>query len=94
MIKPFAAEILDSLQPFLVNAYYGAAVRPRVPPSFPYACPVCRSWALKTVQRSRTRCACGTKEKRILIPIPWATTNAHKRPKNPHFYQPKKASAK
>ena len=82
---PLAVELLESLQPFLQLCYYGAAVRPRVPPSWPWKCPACRSWSMQTVQRSKTRCYCGTKQKRQLIDIPWSSVNRHGRPTNPHY---------
>ena len=81
----FADELIATMQPFLRHCYFGAAVRPGVPATWPWACPGCRSWSMQTVQRSKTRCYCGTKQKRQLIVIPWSTTNHHGRPRNPHY---------
>jgi len=94
VMKPLAAEIMESLQPFLQHAYFGAAVRPRVPPSWPWKCPACRSWSMQTVQRSKTRCYCGTKLKRELIVIPWYSTNHHRRPTKPHYRTMKQENTK
>jgi len=76
-----AAEILASVQPPLLSAYWGAAQWPGKDASYLFAHDPCNHWSIVTKARAKSICRCGDKTPRRQIPIPWLTANKHGRPR-------------
>jgi hypothetical protein len=86
-----AQELLASVQPVLIAAWYGALQRPQTPSTGLWTHP-CGDWSLMTTARSKSACKCGDKTPRTKINVPWHTANRHGRPVHPNLR--KKESSK
>lgn len=77
-------EMLASLQPILVPAFWGCVQYKGHVAKFVHACDACRNWALETTESAKTRCAmCGAKGPRRKVDLPWRGANRFGRPRYP-----------
>ena len=81
---PLVNEMLASLQPILVNAFWAAVQYPKHTPKYVHACHTCSNWVIESTASAKTRCTmCGAKGPRRKIDLPWAGRNRFGRPKYP-----------
>jgi len=77
-------EMLASLQPILVPAFWACVQYPKHTPKYIHACDACHNWTLETTSSAKTRCVmCHAKGPRRKIDLPWRGANRYARPKYP-----------
>lgn len=81
---PVVNEMLGSLQPILVNAFWGAVQYKGHTAKYVHACDNCENWMLETTAGAKTKCnLCGAKGPRRRIDLPWRGANRYGRPPYP-----------
>jgi hypothetical protein len=77
-------EMLSSLQPILVNAFWASVQYKGHEAKYVHACDECRNWVLETTASAKTKCTfCGAKGPRRKIDLPWRGANRFGRPPYP-----------
>ena len=77
-------EMLVSLQPILVPAFWACVRYKDHACRYVYACDACQNWALETVPSAKTKCGvCGAKGPRRKIDLRWRGANRYGRPPYP-----------
>lgn len=81
---PLVNEMLASLQPILVHAFWACVRYKEHTPKYVYACDACGNWRLETTQGAKTNCSiCKAKGPRRRIDLPWRGANRYGRPPYP-----------
>lgn len=77
-------EMLASLQPILVPAFWACVQYPKHTAKYLHACDACQNWALETTASAKTKCGtCRAKGPRRKIDLPWQGANRFGRPPYP-----------
>lgn len=81
---PMVNEMLASLQPILVPAFWACVRYKEHACKYVYACDACHNWMLETVSSAKTKCGtCRVKGPRRKIDLPWQGANRFGRPPYP-----------
>jgi len=81
---PMVNEMLASLQPILVPAFWACVRYKEHACKYVYACDACHNWMLETVSSAKTKCGtCKAKGPRRRIDLPWQGANRYARPPYP-----------